>query len=81
MRKYSFEIGSTNLHLVGLGLKNIVAVAMEDAVLVSHKDKVQEVKELVGELKNLNVKQADTYPIDYRPWGWFETLRKSEDFK
>lgn len=72
---------STNLHLVGLGLKNIVAVAMEDAVLVSHKDKVQEVKELVGELKSLNVKQADTYPIDYRPWGWFETLRKSDRFQ
>ena len=63
-----------NLHLVGLGLKDIIAVAMPDAVLVMHKDYAQKVRDVVKTLKEKNIPQAELLPKDYRPWGWFETL-------
>ncbi len=61
-------------HLVGIGLKDIIAVAMPDAVLVAHKDRAQEVKQAVAALKAKAVAQAETLPRDYRPWGWYESL-------
>ena len=61
-------------HLVGIGLKDIIAVAMPDAVLVAHKDSVQEVKQAVATLKAKAVPQAETLFRDYRPWGWYESL-------
>ena len=64
----------SNQHLVGLGLGNIIAVAMPDAVLVAHMSKAQEVKQVVAKLKTSGVNQAETFPKEYRPWGWFETL-------
>lgn len=60
--------------LVGIGLKDIIAVAMPDAVLVAHKDRAQEVKLAVAALKAKAVPQAETLPRDYRPWGWYESL-------
>ncbi|MBB5723658.1 mannose-1-phosphate guanylyltransferase/mannose-1-phosphate guanylyltransferase/mannose-6-phosphate isomerase [Loktanella ponticola] len=62
------------LQLVGLGLDNIVAVAMRDAVLVADKSRSQDVKAIVGALRAQKVAQADDYPRFYRPWGWYETL-------
>jgi len=60
--------------LVGIGLKDIIAIAMPDAVLVAHKDRAQEVKQAVAALKAKSVPQAETLPRDYRPWGWYESL-------
>jgi mannose-1-phosphate guanylyltransferase/mannose-6-phosphate isomerase len=61
-------------HLVGIGLSDIIAVAMPDAVLVAHKDRAQDVKKAVAVLKAKGAAQAETLPRDYRPWGWFESL-------
>jgi len=60
--------------LVGIGLEGIIAVAMPDAVLIAHKDRAQDVKLVVAELKARGVTQAETLPRDYRPWGWYESL-------
>ena len=65
---------SESQHLVGLGLENIIAIAMPDAVLVAHKDHAQDIKLVVSELKAKGVPQAETFPKDHRPWGWFESL-------
>ena len=64
----------TGLHLVGLGLDGIVAVAMRDAVLVAAIDRAQEVKGVVEHLGRAGVPQARDYPRFHRPWGWYETL-------
>lgn len=70
-----------NQQIVGLGLKDIVAVAMTDAVLISHMNEVQNVKKIVQFLKKKNVPQAEIFPKDYRPWGWFESLIISNRFQ
>lgn len=63
-----------NIQLVGLGLDNIVAVAMRDAILVADKSRGQDVKAVVSALRAKSVAQADDYPRFHRPWGWYETL-------
>jgi mannose-1-phosphate guanylyltransferase/mannose-6-phosphate isomerase len=60
--------------LVGIGLTDIIAIAMPDAVLVVHKDRAQDVKLAVAALKAQGAVQAETLPRDYRPWGWYESL-------
>ena len=60
--------------LVGIGLTDIIAVAMPDAVLIAHKDRAQDVKLAVQQLRAKGVPQAETLPRDYRPWGWYESL-------
>lgn len=69
------------IELVGIGLKNIVAVAMRDAVLVTDISNGQSVKTAVQHLKARGAKQATWLPIDHRPWGWFETLVLGERFQ
>lgn len=60
--------------LVGVGLENIVAVAMPDAVLVADMRQVNKVGDIVTVLKAEGRLQAETFPKDHRPWGWFESL-------
>jgi mannose-1-phosphate guanylyltransferase/mannose-6-phosphate isomerase len=62
------------LEIVGIGLSNIVVVAMPDAVLVADASRAQDVKLAVAALKEKGAKQATEFPKDHRPWGWFESL-------
>jgi len=77
------EIGCKNVllrsendtqHLVGLGLDNIFAVAMPDAVLVVKKDCAKDVKKVIKFLNKNKLHQAENFPKDHRPWGSFESL-------
>ena len=67
--------------LVGLGLEDIVAVAMRDAVLVARRDRAQDVKQVVRLLSDNGAPQARQLPVDHRPWGWFETLILADRFQ
>lgn len=65
---------SDGLEVVGIGLQNIMAVAMPDAVLIADMSRAQDVKLAVAALKDKDAKQATAFPKDHRPWGWFESL-------
>ncbi|WP_425093861.1 mannose-1-phosphate guanylyltransferase/mannose-6-phosphate isomerase [Tropicimonas sp. S265A] len=65
---------SDGMQVVGFGLKGIVAVATQDAVLIADKDRVQDIKSVVSALRAKKAPQADNYPRYHRPWGWYETL-------
>lgn len=69
------------LELVGIGLENVIVVAMPDAVLVADIEQVNDVKNAVLALKEKSVEQSDTFPIDHRPWGWFESLVVDDGFQ
>jgi len=60
--------------IVGIGVSDLIAVAMPDAVLVAHRDRAQDVKLAVASLKARGAPEAETFPRDHRPWGWFESL-------
>lgn len=72
---------SERLEVVGIGLQNIMAIAMNDAVLVADMSRAQDVKKAVEALKAKNAAQATTFPIDHRPWGWFESLVIGDRFQ
>ena len=72
---------SSSQQLVGIGLDDIIAVAMPDAVLVAHKERAQDGKQAVSLLKSQGVSQAEELPRDHRPWGWFESLTVGEGFQ
>jgi mannose-1-phosphate guanylyltransferase/mannose-6-phosphate isomerase len=67
--------------IVGIGLDDIVAIAMPDAVLVTRKSQSQRTKEAVAALRAVKAAQADTFPVDHRPWGTFESLVKGARFQ
>ena len=72
---------SETQELVAMGLNDIITVAMPDAVLVAHKDRVQDVKIAVAKLKEKGAAQAETLPRDYRPWGWYESIALGPRFQ
>lgn len=72
---------SPRVELMGIGLEDIVAVATSDAVLVAHKSQAQRVKEAVSALKAQGAAQATEFPVDHRPWGWFESLATGSRFQ
>ncbi len=72
---------SDNLEVVGIGLENVIAVAMNDGVLVADMGRAQDVKKAVDALKAKKVAQATDFPKDHRPWGWFESLVIGDRFQ
>ncbi|MCK0168313.1 mannose-1-phosphate guanylyltransferase/mannose-6-phosphate isomerase [Jannaschia sp. S6380] len=66
--------------LIGLGLDNVVAIAMPDAVLVADRGRVGELGQVVRAMRNANMAQADSFPKVHRPWGHFETLIRGDGF-
>ena len=69
------------MEIVGIGLRNIVAIAMKDAVLVADTSRSQDVKLAVTALTAKHAKQATMFPKDHRPWGWFESLVMADRFQ
>ncbi|MEP5152728.1 mannose-1-phosphate guanylyltransferase/mannose-6-phosphate isomerase [Planktotalea sp.] len=72
---------SEGQELVGIGLENIIAVAMPDAVLVADRSRVQDVKAAVAALQEKGAKQASQFTRDHRPWGWFDSLAMGTRFQ
>tara|TARA_B100001093_G_scaffold464124_1_gene480750 strand:+ start:4529 stop:5962 length:1434 start_codon:yes stop_codon:yes gene_type:complete len=72
---------SSSQQVVGIGLNDIMVIAMPDAVLVAPKGRAQDVKKAVELLKSNDIAQAEIFPKDHRPWGWFESLALGDRFQ
>lgn len=70
-----------NQIIVGSDLNDIIAIAMQDAVLVANKNNIQNIKKVVDQLKLKDIPQAEISLKDHRPWGNFEILAKSDGFQ
>jgi mannose-1-phosphate guanylyltransferase/mannose-6-phosphate isomerase len=57
-----------------VGLDNVVVVTTPDAVLVTSRDKAEQVKGLVEQLKAQNREQAVRHLRVYRPWGYYQAI-------
>ncbi len=57
-----------------VGLDDVVVVETDDAVLVARKDRVQEVKQVVAQLKNTQRSQAVLHREVHRPWGSYDSV-------
>jgi mannose-1-phosphate guanylyltransferase/mannose-6-phosphate isomerase len=64
-----------------VGLTDTVVVTTEDAVLVMHRDRAQEVKKIVDRLRRAGRSEAAAHNRSYRPWGFYESLINAERFQ
>lgn len=67
--------------LAAVGVEDHVIVETADAVLVSHKDRVQDVKEVVARLKKGGREEALAHRKVFRPWGAYECLDSAERYQ
>jgi mannose-1-phosphate guanylyltransferase len=57
-----------------LGVENLVIIETKDALLVAHKDKVQEVKKVVERIRNDGRHEHMNHREVYRPWGVYDAI-------
>ena len=74
-------IHSTHRLVAAVGLDSHIIVETADAVLVASRDRVQDVKVLVEELKKMGRDEVETHRRVCRPWGTYETVDFSDRFK
>lgn len=68
--------------LVGLvGVSDLLIVDTPDALLIAHKDKAQEVKDLYNRLKAEGHEAATVHRTVHRPWGTYTVLEEGPRFK
>ena len=64
-----------------VGLKDVVVVTTEDAVLAMHRDRSQDVKKIVDRLRKSGRHEAAAHNRAYRPWGFYESLIQGDRFQ
>jgi mannose-1-phosphate guanylyltransferase len=64
-----------------LGVDDLVVVETKDAVLVAHKDRVQDVKKIVEALKNDGRHEHMNHREVYRPWGIFDSIDNGKRYQ
>jgi mannose-1-phosphate guanylyltransferase/mannose-6-phosphate isomerase len=64
-----------------VGVENLIIVDTPDAVLVAHRDHLQRVKEVVGELKARGHEAYRLHRTVARPWGAYTVLQEGPRFK
>jgi len=64
-----------------VGINDVVVIETKDAVLVATKDKVQNVKTVVEQLRKENRSEADMHREAYRPWGKYDCIDKGYRFQ
>ena len=64
-----------------VGVDNLVITESDDAILVSHKDRVQDVKKIVETLKAEGRTEAKLHRKVYRPWGAYDSIDHGERFQ
>ncbi len=73
---------STSDRLVStLGVDDLVIVDTKDAVLVAHRDKVQDVKKIVAQIKEQGGGQHEFHREVYRPWGRYDSIDNGERYQ
>ena len=64
-----------------VGVQDLVVIETSDAVLVAHKDKAQDVKKVVDQLKAQKRSEVDLHREVFRPWGSYDSVDHGERFQ
>ncbi|GAB4357978.1 MAG: mannose-1-phosphate guanylyltransferase/mannose-6-phosphate isomerase [Gammaproteobacteria bacterium] len=67
--------------IAAIGLQDHVVIETADAILVAPRDRVQDVKRLVGDLKKKGRAEALLHRRVYRPWGSYEGVDEADRFQ
>ena len=64
-----------------VGVDNLTIVESDDAILVAHKDRVQDVKKVVDQLKSQGRPEVKLHRKVYRPWGAYDSIDAGDRFQ
>ena len=84
--RISIDTRGTFIHaedrvVAAVGVDNLVIVDTPDATLVAHRDQLQRVREVVGELKARGHEAYKLHRTVARPWGAYTVLQDGPGFK
>lgn len=74
-------ISSDSALVATIGLDNLVIINTNDALLISTKDQVQDVKKVVDELKKRDLHHYRQHSSSYRPWGTICDIDSGEHYQ
>ncbi len=74
-------IQSEGRMVAAVGVRDLVIVDTGDAVLVSHRERAQQVKQVVERLRADNHAAASVHQTVRRPWGSYTVLEDADDCK
>jgi len=72
---------SDNAYVALVGVKDLVVVALRDAVLVLSREHAEDIKSVVAELKSNGSDITLRHDRVYRPWGWYQGLHRGERYQ
>ncbi|MCF1456669.1 MAG: mannose-1-phosphate guanylyltransferase/mannose-6-phosphate isomerase [Shewanella sp.] len=64
-----------------LGLDNVIVIDTKDALLVAAKDQVQDIKQVVEQLKAQVPELTENHRLVYRPWGHYDSIGQGERYQ
>jgi len=64
--------------VAAVGVEDLVVVSTPDAILVTRRDRAQDVKKIVDRLKAEGREEHNTGQRCYRPWGFYEGIHIGE---
>jgi mannose-1-phosphate guanylyltransferase/mannose-6-phosphate isomerase len=67
--------------VAAVGVENQIVVETRDAVLVTTRDRAQDVRKIVELLKASRRPEAEDHPKVHRPWGWYDSIASAPGFQ
>lgn len=74
-------VDATTRLVATVGVDNLVVVETADAVLIASKERVQEVKDVVAQLKSCERSEGSSHRKVYRPWGFYDSVDLDRRFQ
>ncbi len=74
-------VHSTSRLVAAVGMEDHIIVETKDAILVAPKDRVQDVKELVAQIKKSGRSESALHREVFRPWGSYDSIDAGERFQ
>jgi mannose-1-phosphate guanylyltransferase/mannose-1-phosphate guanylyltransferase/mannose-6-phosphate isomerase len=75
----NFFVSSTEKTVGFVGVSDLIVVNTDDATLICARGSTEKVKNLLDQIHNNTIKNQHTFEI--RPWGKFEILKETDEFK
>jgi mannose-1-phosphate guanylyltransferase len=64
-----------------IGVNDLIIISTKDAVMVAHKDSVQDTKVIVEQLKHENRNEWELNREVYRPWGKYDSIDSDDGYQ
>jgi mannose-1-phosphate guanylyltransferase/mannose-6-phosphate isomerase len=74
-------VHSTSRLVAAVGMDDHIIVETKDAILVAPKDRVQDVKDLVNQIKKSGRSESSLHREVFRPWGSYDSIDNGERFQ